>query len=102
MRRLITLKEASELTGLSITSLRRGIHSGRFPAVRANTSQGKLLINEELLQEVLRNEAINNLRNCNMGKDTPEPKAQPRSYLADLFKDDDMEKELKVSSTFIK
>ena len=44
MSKFIGIKEASELRGLSVTTLRRGVHSGRLPAIRANKAQGKILI----------------------------------------------------------
>ncbi len=59
---LISITEAAQLTGISVSSLRRGVHSGRFPVTRANLKTGKLLFNVELLQEVLRQEAYSNLR----------------------------------------
>lgn len=84
MTKFIGIQEAAELTGLSVTTLRRGVRSGRFPAIRANRSQGKILFHPEALSQVLRQEALDNLV-----KPTgfEEEKEEPRSYLASLFDD---------------
>lgn len=64
MTRLISIHEASHQTGLSVTTLRRGVASGRFPATRAgaNHSLGKIMFDPELLAQVLRNEVLSNIR----------------------------------------
>ena len=87
MSEFIGIKEASELTGLSVTTLRRGVHSGRFPAIRANSSQGKILFAPEGLLQVLRQEALDNLLKPTGFEDEAEEKEEPRSYLASLFDD---------------
>lgn len=63
MARLISIQEASNLTGLSVTTLRRGVASGRLPATRANKSMGKIMFDPDLLAQVLRNELYSNIRN---------------------------------------
>jgi len=88
MSKLISITQASELTGLSVTTIRRRIASGSLPYTRANAQQGKLLFDAELLQQVLRQEVYNNLRGCSMEDDVQE-QAQPTSYLASLFKPSD-------------
>ena len=85
MSKFIGIKEAAELTGLSVTTLRRGVHSGRFPAIRANKSQGKILFSTEALLQILRQEALNNLLNPTGFEE--EEKGEPRSHLASLFDD---------------
>lgn len=87
MSKFIGIKEASELTGLSVTTLRRGVHSGRFPAIRANSSQGKILFAPEGLLQVLRQEALDNLLKPTGFEDEAEEKEEARSYLASLFDD---------------
>jgi len=87
MSKFIGIKEASELTGLSVATLRRGVHSGRFPAIRANSSQGKILFAPEGLLQVLRQEALDNLLKPTGFEDEAEEKEEPRSYLASLFDD---------------
>lgn len=89
MSKFIGIKEASELTGLSVTTLRRGVHSGRFPAIRANSSQGKILFAPEGILQVLRQEALDNLLKPTGFEDEVEKKEkeEPRSYLASLFDD---------------
>ena len=86
MSKFIGIKEAAELTGLSVTTLRRGVHSGRLPAIRANKAQGKILFSTEALLQVLRQEALNNLLNPT-GFEDEEEKEEPRSHLASLFDD---------------
>lgn len=87
MSKFIGIKEASELTGLSVTTLRRGVHSGRFPAIRANRSQGKILFAPEALIQVLGQEALDNLLKPTGFEDEAKEKEEPRSYLAGLFDD---------------
>lgn len=61
--RLVTLKEASEYFGISVVSLRRRIYSGTIPYTRSNADRtGKILLEIELVQRVLRNEALNNMQ----------------------------------------
>lgn len=85
MSKFIGIKEASELTGLSVTTLRRGVHSGRFPAIRANSSQGKILFAPEALLQVLRQEAVDNLLKPTGFENEAEEIEEPRSYLAGIF-----------------
>ena len=98
MSKLVSITQAAELTGISVTSLRRGVASGRLPALRANSQAGKLLFDPNLLMQVLRQEACNNIRSCNMGDDTQEPvEASNTSCLAGLFKqseDTDAERDI--------
>ena len=56
--RHIGLKEASELTGLSISTLRRRVRSGQLYSIRACSSKGKILFNKSVLEIQLSNEAI--------------------------------------------
>ena len=87
MTKFIDIKEAAELTGLSVPTLRRGVHSGRFPAIRANRSQGKILFATEALLQILTQEALNNLLKPTGFEAEKEDKKEPRSYLAGLFDD---------------
>ena len=85
MGKFIGIQEAAELTGLSVTTLRRGVHSGRLPAIRANKAHGKILFSTEALLQVLRQEALNNLLNPTGFEE--EEKEEQRSHLASLFDD---------------
>ncbi len=63
---LITVKEASELTNLSITTLRRGVKTGRFPALRSGgekSKHSKILFDERMLLKALQGEVLNNVKN---------------------------------------
>jgi len=86
MSKLVSITDLSKEIGLSVTSIRRGVASKRFPATRANTENGKLLFDLELIQQILRQEVYSNLRNCDMDAaiEEPEPK-RTTSYLAGLF-----------------
>lgn len=88
MSKLITIVELSKITGLGVCTIRKRVAAGTLPYTRANTSTkaGKLLFNAELVQEVLRQEVISNLKGCNMGEDTSEPTPENTSYLGSLFK----------------
>lgn len=51
------IHEISRLTGLSVTTLRRGAHSGRFPHLRLNNNpKGKMLFNLQEIAQVLATE----------------------------------------------
>ena len=78
--RFIGIQEASEITGLSETTLRKGVESGRFLAIKSGGNSGKFLFDEAMLLKVLQDEALGRVKND-----------ERRSYLASLFKDDDDE-----------
>jgi len=81
MSRLITIRQASELSGLSVTTLRRRVSASTLPYTRANTAtqRGKILFDADLLMDALKNEIVGNLNAC----DPPTPKP---SELSQLFK----------------
>ena len=86
--RFIGIQEASELTNLSVTVLREGVKSGRFPAIKSGGKAGKYLFDEAMLLKVLQDEALGRVKDD-----------ERRSYLASLFKDDDDE-EINPSASF--
>jgi hypothetical protein len=53
MRKVHTLKEAASATGLTEWELRQGAKSGKYPAMRAGGSNGKLLFDVELLEQAI-------------------------------------------------
>lgn len=53
------IKEVSAVVGISVTSLRRGIKSGRFGFIRAGVGKGKLLLDVEAVVKQLDFEALN-------------------------------------------
>jgi hypothetical protein len=86
--RFIGIQEASALTGLSLTTLRRGVESGRFLAIKSGGDKGRYLFDEALLLKTLQDEALGRVKDD-----------ERRSYLASLFKDDDDE-EINPSASF--
>lgn len=82
MNKLVNIREAANLTGLSFYALRLGVKSGRFPVTRAGSSSGKLLFDPDLLQQVLRQELTANIR---FEDEDEAPELVERSYLAGLF-----------------
>lgn len=63
MAQYTNISEASRLTGLSITALRRGVRLGRFPHVRVGgTPRGKLLFDLQALAQVLADEAYTSMQ----------------------------------------
>jgi hypothetical protein len=60
--KLIGIEEASELTGLSLYLLRKGVKTGRFPVVQL-AKGGKYLFDPKLLADSLNAEAMNNVQN---------------------------------------
>ena len=58
MSQYTDIHEISRLTGISVTTLRRGAHSGRFPHIRlGNTPRGKMLFSLQAIAQVLATEA---------------------------------------------
>ncbi|MDF2537146.1 MAG: hypothetical protein K0S76_167 [Herbinix sp.] len=58
MAQYTDITEISRLTGISVTTLRRGAHSGRFPHIRLNNiPRGKLLFDLQAVEQVLGTEA---------------------------------------------
>lgn len=61
--KLVTLKEASEMLGISVVTLRRRIYAGTIPYTRSNADKfGKILLNIALVEKHLLNEALGNLK----------------------------------------
>lgn len=89
--RFIGIQEASDITGLSETTLRKGVESGRFLAIKSGGKAGKYLFDEAMLLKVLQDEALGRVKND-----------ERRSYLASLFKDDDDEINSQSSTFTIK
>jgi hypothetical protein len=89
--RFIGIQEASALTGLSLTTLRRGVESGRFLAIKSGGDKGRYLFDEALLLKTLQDEALGRVKDD-----------ERRSYLASLFKDDDDEIKPQSSTFTIK
>ena len=86
--RFIGIQEASALTGLSETTLRRGVETGRFLAIKSGGDSGKFLFDEAMLLKVLQDEALGRVKND-----------ERRSYLASLFEDEEDE-EINQSASF--
>ena len=62
MAKRVNVKEASNLTGLSEYTLRRGAMEARYPHIRIGTPgmRRRLKFDIELLEEYLKQEAIDN------------------------------------------
>ena len=60
MNRRVTILQAVELTGLSEYALRTGIKQGKYPYIRVGLGSGKILIDIDLLEQYLQQEAISN------------------------------------------
>ena len=54
MKKMLTVKEAVKVTGLSEWELKRGFAAGIYPHIRIGQGRGKFLVDIELLQETLR------------------------------------------------
>ena len=57
MAKRVGIAEAAEALGLSITTIRRGYKSGRFPGIRSGEGVGKLLFDVEQLERILEKES---------------------------------------------
>lgn len=72
--RMISLKEAASLTGLSELFLRRGFRAGELVGVRCGTSSsGKILINFDKLIDYLNShvERVESVPECTAGQIRP-------------------------------
>jgi hypothetical protein len=49
MGKLVTIKEASERTGLSTCEIRRGIRKQTYPSIKVGEGRGKYLLDLDLL-----------------------------------------------------
>lgn len=87
--RFINIQEASEITGLSETTLRRGVETGRFLAIKSGGDNGKFLFDKAMLLKVLQDEQLGRVKD-----------SKRRSYLASLFKDEEDDEIKPQSSTF--
>ena len=61
MNRLLTTKEAAEMTGLSEYELRRGAKQGRYPVIMLGSKDlkfRKMRWNPEALQEAIQNQML--------------------------------------------
>lgn len=59
MGKRVTIKQASEFTGLSVHSIRMGIKQGKYPFISVGLG-GKKLLELDLLEQALLNEALSN------------------------------------------
>lgn len=61
--KLVSLKEASSILGISVMTLRRRIYAGSIPYTRSNADKtGKILLDVDLVKIHLLNEALNNMK----------------------------------------
>ncbi|HYE81662.1 MAG TPA: hypothetical protein VEG39_05780 [Clostridia bacterium] len=59
----VGIKAAAEATGLSEWELRQGARSGRYPHFRVGDPEhGRIIFDIDLLEEHLRNVALNNIK----------------------------------------
>jgi len=56
----VKIPEAARLTGLSEYAIRQGIRQGRYPYIRTGLGSGTIIIDMELLEQYLRQEAVDN------------------------------------------
>jgi len=86
--RFIGIQEAADLTGLSVTTLRQGVESDRFVAIKSGGDSGKYLFDEAMLLKTLEDESLSRVKD-----------GKRRSYLASLFKKEEDE-EINPSASF--
>ena len=61
MGKRATIQEATVITGLTEYALRMGIKQGRYPHIRIGLGRGKILIDIDLLEQYLLQEAVDNM-----------------------------------------
>ncbi|MCL2773936.1 MAG: hypothetical protein FWD71_11365 [Oscillospiraceae bacterium] len=64
MKKMINIKEASNIFGLSEYEIRIGIKNGRYPFYRIGQKRGKYLIDYELFANELKKASMNNMANA--------------------------------------
>lgn len=72
MAQYTDITETSKLLGLSVTALRRGARSGRFPHIRSgggNNPRGKLLFDLRAVAQVLAEEAYTSMQKEDVKKE---------------------------------
>ena len=62
MTKMVPLKEAAQLTGLSTSELGRGARAGIYPCIKVGVGRGKYLFNMDLLQAELERKALSNMQ----------------------------------------
>lgn len=62
MKKMITVKEAALVSGLSEYEIRIGLKQGRFPFYAVGNKGKKYLIDCELFLETLKNIVLNNMK----------------------------------------
>jgi len=60
MKQMLTVKQVAQTIGLSEYTIRTGVSQGRIPYIRTSGNKGKILIDIDLFQRKLEEEAINN------------------------------------------
>jgi len=60
MTRRVTVPQASTITGLSEYAIRKGVKERRYPHIRTGLGVGKILIDIDLLEQYLAQEARDN------------------------------------------
>lgn len=68
-KQMLTIQEAVKPFGISEYSIRMGIRQGIYPAIKIGGKRGKYLIDSELFELTLRNEAIRNLKEYKKGEE---------------------------------
>ena len=63
MQRMVNIKEASKLTGLSIWEIKRGCRDGDYPYIRIGEGRGKFLFDIDLLKEEITRRLMANMQN---------------------------------------
>ena len=69
MRKLVTIKEAVVESGLSEYTIRLGIKEERFPHTRTGGDKGKFLLDLELIENRLRQEAEDSVKHKRESED---------------------------------
>jgi excisionase family DNA binding protein len=62
MKRVLTIKEAVAITGLSDYAIRQGIRQGKLPACQLGGKRGRYLIDSEALFNAIQNLCIANIQ----------------------------------------
>lgn len=73
----VTIRQAANLTGLSVSALRNGVRQGKFPVMFIGVGRNKkMLFNRQLLTQAIEQEMCNQMMQLKMKEDETHGKNQ--------------------------
>lgn len=57
----MTINELARKTGISAYEIRRRVHNGTLPHMRVGAKQSKILLDEDIFNQIIMNESVSNM-----------------------------------------